>query len=179
MRTATVWKMGWAYHLQGDRKGARQRYNEAIAISEKTGNSVISISARSALGVLEEEDTRLKKAADIYRSVIREAKDTGQPFLSEVNLGLGRIYYQWNDLKAAEEAGERALRMGRFSESFPDRYAVAVIFLARVMLARKEMTGASSLVKEAEEIIHRNKYHPYIGIISRDSGAALPLPGQA
>ena len=166
VRTATVWKMGWAYHLQGDRKGARHRYDEAIAISEKTGNSIISISARSALGVLEEEDTRLKEAADIYRSVIREAGDSGQPFLSEVNLGLGRIYYQWNNLKAAEEEGEKSLRLGRISTSFPDRYAIALIFLARVKLARKEMTGASSLVKEAEEIIHRNKYHHLLELLA-------------
>src|SRR6266704_1195932 len=37
VRTATIWKLGIAYHLQGDRAAASRAYTEAIAISQASG----------------------------------------------------------------------------------------------------------------------------------------------
>src|SRR6266487_2330604 len=43
VRTATTWKLGWAYQLQGDRAAASRAYIEAISISQASGNLIINI----------------------------------------------------------------------------------------------------------------------------------------
>ena len=37
-RTSTTWKLGYAYHLQGDRTAAIQSYSEVVSIGQRSGN---------------------------------------------------------------------------------------------------------------------------------------------
>ena len=75
VRTATIWKLGFAYQLQGDRAAARQAYTEAIAISQATGNMVINMSATIGLGNVQETQNQLTLAAETYQRVLQMAGD--------------------------------------------------------------------------------------------------------
>ncbi len=107
VRTATIWKLGIAYQLQGDRAAASRAYSEAIAISQASGNIIINLSATVGLGNVQETENQLYPAAETYRRVLQLAGDQPLPAACEAYLGLTRICYEWNDLDAA---GQRVAR---------------------------------------------------------------------
>ncbi len=113
VRTATIWKMGIAYHLQGERVAASQAYTEAISISQASGNFIINISATTGLGNIQESENQLYLAAETYRRVLSLVGDPPQPIASEAYLGLARIFYQWNDLDAAQQHGQQSIQLVR------------------------------------------------------------------
>src|SRR5205807_1794610 len=70
VRTATIWKLGIAYQLQGDRSAASRAYSEAIAISQTSGNIIINMSATIGLGQVQETENQLYPAAETYQRVL-------------------------------------------------------------------------------------------------------------
>ena len=135
VRTATIWKMGIAYHLQGDRAAASRAYAEAMSISQATGNTMINISATTGLGNVQESENQLSLAAETYRRVLQLAGDTPLPTASESYLGLARIFYEWNDLDAAQRNGQLGVELARQWEN-TDRFVPYEAFLARLKLAQ-------------------------------------------
>jgi LuxR family maltose regulon positive regulatory protein len=71
VRTATIWKLGIAYQLQGDRAAASRAYSEAIAISQASGNIIINLSATVGLGNVQETENQLYPAAQTYQRVLQ------------------------------------------------------------------------------------------------------------
>ncbi|MFZ3130594.1 MAG: hypothetical protein WA125_05685, partial [Desulfosporosinus sp.] len=59
VRTATIWKLGIAYQLRGDRAAAGRAYTEAIAVSQASGNTMINIVATTGLGNIQETENQL------------------------------------------------------------------------------------------------------------------------
>ena len=116
-------RWGYAYQLQGDRAAASRAYTEAIAISQSFGNSIYTIAATIGLGQVQEADNQLHLAAETYRRVLQLAGDPPQPMACEAYLGLARIFYQWNDLDAAEQHGQHCLQLTRQMDSV-DTFAV-------------------------------------------------------
>ena len=104
VRTTTTWTLGNAYQLQGNRAAASQAYTEAISISQASGNTMFTLAATTGLGNIQEAENQLYLAAETYRRVLRLFGDQPQPFACEAHLGLARIFYEWNDLDAAETA---------------------------------------------------------------------------
>ena len=117
VRTTTTWTLGYAYQLQGDRAAATQAHTEALKISQTSGNIMISIAAATSLGQIQESENQLHQAAESYRNVLQLAGDPPLPAASEAHLGLGRIFYEWNDLDAAQEHGEKSLQLARKMEN--------------------------------------------------------------
>ncbi len=149
VRTATIWKMGMAYQLQGDRAAAARAYAEAISISRASGNTVIDISATIGLGTVQETENQLPQAALTFRRALRLAGDSPQPVAGEAHLGLARILYEWNDLDAAELHGRQSIGLARRYDSALDRSGVCEAFLARLKLARGDVDGADAILAEA------------------------------
>jgi len=155
VRTATTWKLGIAYQLQGDRAAASRAYTEAIAISQASGNSIINISATTGLGNIQEADNQLALAAETYRRALRLVGDQQQPAACEAHLGLARICYEWNDLDAAEQHGQQSARLAPQIETLGTPAACGV-FLARLKLAQRDLAGAAALVAQAEQFVRQH-----------------------
>ena len=148
VRTATTWTLGIAYQLRGDRAAASQAYSEAIAISEAIGHSIITIMATTGLGEVQEAENQLHLAAQTYRRVLQLAGDPPLPVACEAHLGLARIAYEWDDLDAAREHGQRGVQLARQIEN-ADRFVACEVFLARLKLARGDVAGAATILDEA------------------------------
>src|SRR5436305_11018699 len=73
VRTATIWKLGIAYQLQGDRSEAGRAFSEAIAISQASGNLIINMSASLGLAMVQETENQLSLAVEPYRRVLELA----------------------------------------------------------------------------------------------------------
>jgi LuxR family transcriptional regulator, maltose regulon positive regulatory protein len=158
VRTATTWTLGYAYHLQGDRVAASRAYTEAIAISESIGHFIITIMATTGLGNIQREDNQLYRAAQTYRRVLQVVGDPPLPVACEAHLGLARIFYEWNDMDAAEQHGQQSVQLARQFENIVDRIVACGVFLARLKLAQGDVPGAASILAEAAQSARQHNF---------------------
>lgn len=157
-RFTANWTLSIAYHLQGERAAANQAVAEALAICRVTGNPFATVIATCHLGHLQEVENRLQVAADTYRRVLQMAGDQPILLVNEAHLGLGRIYYEWNDLESAERHGQQCLRLTQQYDRALDRYIFGQVFLARLKLARADVAGAADLLAEAAQSVRQNNF---------------------
>jgi LuxR family maltose regulon positive regulatory protein len=157
VRTTTTWALGKAYELQGNRAAASQAYTEAISIGQACGNIMFNLAATTSLGNIQETENRLYLAVETYRSVLKLFGDQPQPFTCEAHLGLARIFYEWNDLDAAEQHGQQSLHMARQVEN-TGTIASYGVFLARLRLARGDVAGAAAILTEADQFVRQRSF---------------------
>jgi LuxR family maltose regulon positive regulatory protein len=157
LRTAATYTLGFAYQLQGERAAASRAYAEVIAISKSFGPSIYTTAATTCLGQVQESDNQLYLAAETYRHALVLAGDPPRPIACEAQLGLARIYYQWNDLEAAQQHGQQCLLLMRQMESV-DTFASYGVFLAHLKLAQGDLPGAVAILTEAQEFIRRHNF---------------------
>jgi ATP/maltotriose-dependent transcriptional regulator MalT len=157
-RIRAIWTLGFAYQVQGNRAAARQAFSEAIAISQASGNIRFTIVATISLGVIQEFENHLYQAAETFRSGLQLAGDHSQPFENEAHLGLARIYYEWNDLDAAEQHGRQGLQLARQFDSVIDRFIICEVFLARLKLAQGDVAVAAAMLAETEQSVRQNNF---------------------
>jgi LuxR family maltose regulon positive regulatory protein len=81
-----------------------------------------------------------------------------RPSASEACQGLARISYEWNDLDAAEEHGERSLQLARQYDSTVDRFILCELILARVTLARGHVAAAAARLEELATVARRRDF---------------------
>jgi LuxR family maltose regulon positive regulatory protein len=149
-RTAAALSLGHAYVLLGDRSGARQALTEVTAISAASGNTIYEILGSIGLGYIQELDNQLDLAAETFQHAVDLAAGLPIPFVCEAHLGLARVNYQWNDLDAAKEHGERSLQLAR-QIADTDRSVAWEVLLARLALARGDAAGAAAILAEADQ----------------------------
>ncbi len=157
-RATANWTLGYAYQLQGDRAATRRAYTEALSLSQAAGDIFTTILAAIGLGQAQEADNQLYQAAETYRHVLHLAGDHPQQIIYEAHLGLARIYYEWNDLDAAEQHGQQSLQLARQYESVIDRFIVCEVFLARLKLAQGDVDGATALLAQAGQSARQKNY---------------------
>jgi LuxR family maltose regulon positive regulatory protein len=157
VRTTASWTLGYAYQLRGDRKAAIQAHAEALAISQESGNTMIAIAAATSLGQIHESENLYHQAAESYRTVLDLAGDPPLPAACEAHLGLARIYYEWNDLDAAQEHGKQSLLLARHMENV-DTPAKCELLFARLHLARGDVKSAAENVASVEQFIEQNSF---------------------
>src|SRR5690606_6396401 len=117
VRTATVWTLGHAYELQGERAAAQQAYRDAQQTSAAIGHLIINLMASLGLGRMQELDNQLRLAAETYHQALRLAGDPPVPVACEAHCGLARIHLEWNELELAERHAQQAIQLARLLEN--------------------------------------------------------------
>jgi LuxR family maltose regulon positive regulatory protein len=144
--------------LQGERSAARQAFSEAITISQASGSVFTTILATIGLGNVQEADNQLYQAAETYRGVLQLAGNQPPQIVYEAQLGLGRIFYEWNDLDAAEQQGRQSLHLARQYERVIDRFILCQVFLARLKLAQGTVAEAAAILSQADQSARQNNF---------------------
>ncbi|WP_343225210.1 LuxR C-terminal-related transcriptional regulator [Paenibacillus sp. EZ-K15] len=176
VRTATIWTLGYAYQLQGDRAAAGKAYQEAVTISQKIGHIMINMMATLGLGMIQEAENQLYAAAETYRRVLDLAGDPPLPAACEAHLGLARICSEWNDLDAAEQHGQQALHLaGQFEHI--DRGVACEVFLARLKLSRGAVTEAVVMLAKADHFARQHHFAHQLPHIAEAQVLAMLLQG--
>jgi len=85
------------------------------------------------------------------------AGDPPQRMASEAYLGLARIYYEWNDLDTAQQHGQQCAQLTRQMEGVSTSASYGV-FLARLRLAQRDVSGAVAVLDEAEDFVRRHNF---------------------
>ena len=158
VRTATTWTLGYAYHRQGDRAAASRAYTEAKAISESIGHIIITIMATTGLGNMQRADNQLHLAAQTYRRVLQLVGDPPLPVACEAHLGLARVFYEWNDVDAAEQHGQQSVQLARQFEDIVDRIVACEVFLARLRLTQGDLAGAATILARASQSVRQHNF---------------------
>jgi LuxR family maltose regulon positive regulatory protein len=153
-RTSTIWKLGYAYHLQNDRVAASRAYREVIATGEASGNRVFTLMATIGLGHLQELDTQLRLAVQTNRRILELVGEGALPVVGVTYLGLARIHYEWNDLVAAAQYLQQGLALAQQIEN-KGQFVAGEILHARLQLAQGDVTGAATRLAEAEQLARR------------------------
>ncbi len=153
-RTSTAFKLGFAYQFQGDRGAAIQAYTQVISTGETSGNIIFTIAATIGLGTLQEAENQLYLAVDSYRRALQLFGDQPLPVAGVAHLGLARIFYEWNDLDAAQQHGQESLQLARQIEN-NDRFVASEVFLARLKLAQGDVAGAAAMLAETEQTMRQ------------------------
>jgi len=156
-RASPLMTLGYAYQLLGDRSGARQAYTEVTAISAASGNTIAEILGSIGLGVIQETENQLDLAVETFRHAVELAAGLPFPAVCEAHLGLARVLYQWNDLDAAQQHGERSLQLARQLEN-TDRPVACEVVLARLALARGDAAGAAAILAEADRAARQHGF---------------------
>jgi LuxR family maltose regulon positive regulatory protein len=157
-RATANWTLGFAYCLQGDRTAARQSYMESIKFGQESGNTFTTSLATSDLGFIQEVDNQLYQAVKTYQRALQLFSDQPQLHAWQTFLGLARISYEWNDLKAAEEHGQKSLQLARQYEGSIDRYIISEVFLARLKLTKGDIDGATAMSALTEQSARLNNF---------------------
>ncbi len=153
-RTFTIWKLGYAYQLQGDRVAARQAYSQAITDSQASGNTITTILATTGLASVQETDNQLDLAMQNYQRALQLIADMPLPVACEAHLGLARIFYEWNDLDAAQECIQQAQHVENHN-----RFISCAVLLARVKLAQDDVEGAAAHIAEATHYVRQHDFN--------------------
>jgi LuxR family transcriptional regulator, maltose regulon positive regulatory protein len=157
-RCRANWTMGMAYMARGERDAAGQAFAEALSIAQAS-KSVIDIRlAATCLGEIQELDNQLYPAAETYRRVLQLLGDQPRPVDYRTYLGLARIFYEWNDLEAAEQHAQQSLQLARQYDRAIDRFIFSQVLLARLKLARRDVAGAAAMLAEAEQSVRQNNF---------------------
>ena len=157
-RATANWTLGYAYLLRGERIAARLAFNESITLSRAAGAVFSLILATIGLGNIQEADNELYQAAETYQQVLQLAGDRPQQIINEAYLGLARIFYEWNDLDAAQKHGEQSLQLAKQYERVIDRFLICEVFLARLKLAQGNVEGAASILAQADQSARQQNF---------------------
>ncbi|HEX7612732.1 MAG TPA: hypothetical protein VF371_08145, partial [Candidatus Limnocylindrales bacterium] len=155
-RSRAIWTLGFAHQLQGDRAAARQVYTEAIR--QASGSIYYTVLATEGLGQIQESENQLHQAAETYRRSLQLLSEQGASNASEEFIGLARIFYEWNDLDAAEQHGQQSLQLARQYDRAVDRFISCEVFLARLKLAQKDVAGAAAMLADIEQSVRENNF---------------------
>jgi LuxR family maltose regulon positive regulatory protein len=156
-RAGIIWKLGYAYHLQGDRAAARQAYAEALSACEAIGRTVIAMMAAIGLGSIQESENQLSLAAGTYRRALQLGGDPPPPPACDALLGLARVFYQWNDLDAAQQHAQQSVPLARQIVN-TDRSVLCEIFLARLMLTKGDAAGSAAILAQAGQSARQHNF---------------------
>ncbi|MCK5198840.1 MAG: hypothetical protein KAR21_10835, partial [Spirochaetales bacterium] len=154
-RTTSTWTLGQAYEQSGDHSAARNTYNDALSIGQISGNVVFTILAMAGLGHMEEVENKLHLAVQTYQQILQLVGDQPLPVLSDVHLGLARIFYQWNDMDSALQYANSSIELARLFENTIDRFIVCEIFLSYLKLVTGDIDEAASLLAGIAHSVHQ------------------------
>jgi len=157
-RSGAFRALGFAYQLQGDRAATRQAYTEAKSIRQASGDIHLTVSATTGLGNVQESENQLYQAVETYRRSLQLLSDQSSSNADQEFIGLARIFYEWNDLDAAEQYGQQSLQIARQYDRAVDRFVICEVFLAGLKLARGDVASAAAMLAETSRSMQQHNY---------------------
>lgn len=147
IRTMTTFSLGVVYELQNDREAATRAFNEVISTGQASGNFMFTLAALSSLAGLQMSENKLREAEKTYRRSVEIINDPDHWLAYDSHYGLARVFYEWNDLPAAEHHARSSIRLAPQVEC--GMVVSSEALLARICLARGDIKGAVNQVAAA------------------------------
>jgi LuxR family maltose regulon positive regulatory protein len=156
LRSVLADNLGMVHLLNNDVDAAIDSFEQAVELSQRTGNLMISIGALCNVAGLWMIRGQLRKANELYERALRMATNhRGRllPVAGKAMLGLGEIWREWNDLdKAANYLTQGIDLMHQYGEIGT---IMGCLTLGRVKLAGGDLDAAQALADQAQDIAVR------------------------
>jgi len=153
MRGFLGYLLGCGRLLSDDFGLAEEAFTTAASRGEEAGNKLIAVYALCVLARLCHARGEPHRALDIYAHATNLAADErglALPVGAQIDVGKAGLYYEWNDLKAADEGLTAARKIGKLYAN-SDLTFLCAIGLSRVRLAQGDLQGAKELLQEVEQ----------------------------
>jgi LuxR family maltose regulon positive regulatory protein len=151
--------LGHAYRVQGKLAEAHASYTEAEGIAIESDNRFLRISAITALGNLAILRGRLSEALSLWQQSLPLSQNRRQqplPVASLAHVGIGRIYYERNQLEQAEAHLSKAVKLAQQSGLGP-MVLNGGYSLNRVRQAQGDYAQARLDLQTAESMMQRTQ----------------------
>jgi LuxR family maltose regulon positive regulatory protein len=155
LRTVVYFNLGMAHEFSGDSISSQKAFEEAAALSSEQKNANILTMSIAHLGQLQMLQGNLHQAEKTYQQALKlGAEVTGQqsPLAAIAEIGLGNLFYEWNDLEKSESHFKEGIELAnrwRHSESLLNSY----LGLARLKLAQGDTPGAFAMIQDVRAIL--------------------------
>ncbi len=153
LRNLATWILGLSHLVDGDLAASTHALDQVARMSHRAGNVMIAVMVLCNIAELRMQQGRLYQAKDIYQQALEWATDEQGhllPIAGEALMGLGRLFYQWNDLEAAARYLIEGIELtGRWGEAGAmDGY----ISQAYVRQAQGDVDGAREAIQKAQQL---------------------------
>ncbi len=155
LRTVVLFNLGLAHEFSGDGISAQTAFEEAAALSSEQKNANILTMSIAHLGQLQVLQGKLHQAEKTYQQALKlGAEVTGQqsPLAGIAEIGLGNLYYEWNDLESSGnhfKAGVALANHWKHAESLLN----GTLGLARLKHAQGDTPGVFALIQDLKVIL--------------------------
>lgn len=144
------------YWIKGEPERAHQLLAQFSIITPNSHDPATAL-ALSNMAELKWLQGQYRQAFTLYQRFLQEAAAQGltvlAPLVGAAFTGLGSILYEWNDLAAAEDHLRQGIDLG--NQGMGLRALVLGYYgLGRVLLARRNWTGAAEIIQQAEQLAH-------------------------
>ena len=159
LRTVILFNLGLAYEFSGDGIAAETAFQEAATLSIEQENIHILPVAISHLGQLQVLQGQLHQAKNTYQQALNSgAKITGKhsPVAGIAEIGLGNLYYEWNDLEQSYHHHKAGIELGK-QWNHSEILLAGYLGLALLEKAQGNFAGAFALLQELEIILTDNQ----------------------
>jgi len=155
LRTVVLFNLGLAHELSGNGISSQKAVEEAAALRSAQKNANILTMSIAHLGQLQMLQGNLYQAEKTYQQALKlGAEVTGQqtPLAAIAEIGLGNLFYEWNDLEKSENhfnAGIELANRWKHAESLLNSF----LGLARLKQANGDTPGAFALIQDLKVIL--------------------------
>jgi len=154
--------LGYAYFLDGNFPKASETFHATIQSGSAADAVSATVGACGLLARLHAVQGRLHEAFDLLQNAGQMAARAGAQYPGAeavVEVGIGGVLYEWNDLGAALEHIERGLRSIQ-SWGKADLLALAYVTLCRIHHANGDRKATVDTVQKAVELTKTRGFYP-------------------
>jgi len=152
-RDIAGWNLSGALAVSGDTQGGLEVLRDVIQASLASQHYLVAIIALCRLAGAQAQKGELHEARDTYEQAIKIATADQEQILSaasEALMGLGKIYWEWNQLEPAYEALHESITLSkRWRESIMiDSY----VTLAYILQSQGDVLAADQSIDQARQL---------------------------
>ncbi len=143
--------------LLGEVEAARQMFIEILEESRSRGHLYMIIATYTSIAEVLKDQGKLVQAADHYQQALQLVGSSQESLYalitSSAALGLGSLYYEWDELDKAESYLLQGIEQSKHRDVTGILPLLGYIYLAFIKLAQQKPDGALSFLEQAERSI--------------------------
>jgi LuxR family maltose regulon positive regulatory protein len=162
VRSIVTSAIGRFLRLVGDYTQAVQALEATRQTAQEVGNHYLELYALTTLSAVAYYQGQLHQSCNFAREALQLSTLLGGHMLPSTSWalkGLGLIYYEWNDLEAAEKYTQLAVDLGpKWGD--PIELTHMFLLLSQIKIAKRDLTGAQHAFEKGEAVIQSHAVSP-------------------
>jgi LuxR family transcriptional regulator, maltose regulon positive regulatory protein len=163
-RTFAAFSLAAAYSFAGDFEAASAAFAEAAELGLAAGHDYLALEAMGYHAELQMARGRLHEADSILRRALEFAAargDVSLPATGEVQVAMGELLYEWDELDSAEDRLKEGVRLAEQTGQLGSQVD-GYVSLSRLKQVRGDTDGAVETAQEADRLARSSGVRQFI-----------------